>query len=87
MDLEKVENIPTRKPGIPSLLEYDDDEYAYRTPNPKHRHKYTKVKVLHTQGKHTQLKLSIFTWHCCLADANPPEYVNTHSLWTGYLRP
>ncbi len=31
------------------------DQFAYRIPNPKHTHKYTKVKVPHTQDKHTQL--------------------------------
>ncbi len=29
--------------------------YAYSTPHPKHRPKYTKAKVLPTQDKHTQL--------------------------------
>ena len=67
-----------------------NDEYVYRIPNPKHRNKYTKVKVLRTQDKHTQL--SSFTQLCCyaiksIADAGPPDYVDTHSLPTGYLRP
>ena len=31
------------------------DEYVYCTPIPKHTLKYTKVKVHHTQDKHTQL--------------------------------
>ncbi len=31
------------------------DQYVYGTPIPKHTHKYTKVKVLGTQDKHTQL--------------------------------
>ena len=67
------------------------EEYVYRTPTPKHTQKYTKVKVLHTQDKHTQL--SSFAWlHCkpikSLADVNLPEYVDRHSLLTtGYLCP
>ena len=47
-----------------------------RTPIPKHMHKYTKAKVPHTQGKHTQL--GSFTELYCdliksLADASLPE--------------
>ncbi len=29
------------------------DQYIYRTPIPKHMLKYTKVKVPHTQDKHS----------------------------------
>ncbi len=66
------------------------DEYAYCIPNPKHTPKYTKAKVPHTQYKYIQL--SSFTWLCCypiksLAAASPPEYIDTHSLLTGYPRP
>ncbi len=66
------------------------DEYVYRITNPKHTHKYTEVKVLCAQDKHTQL--SSFTEPCChlikgLADADLPEYVATHSQPTGYLHP
>ncbi len=70
-----------------------NDEYACRTPIPKHALKYTKVKVLHTQDKHTQL--SSFAWLCCspiyinafLILYYLSEYVDKHSLPTGYLRP
>ncbi len=66
------------------------DQYVYRIPDPKHTLKYTEVKVPHTQYKHTQL--SSLTWLSCspaksLADANLPEYVDTHLLPTGYLHP
>ncbi len=56
--------------------------YVYRI-YPKHTHKYTKIKVLHTQDKHTQLS-SFAELQCypikSLADANLPEYVDTHYL-------
>ncbi len=60
---------------------------AYQFPNTL---KYTKVKVPHTQDKHTQL--SSFAQLFCypiksLADTNPPEYVDRHSLLTDYLCP
>ncbi len=66
------------------------DKYAYRIPKPKHTPKYTKAKVLCTQDKHTQLS-SFAELHCCpiksLAATSLPEYADTQSLLTGYLRP
>ncbi len=50
-----------------------------------HTPKYTKAKVLSAQDKNTQL--SSWAELHFLADANRPEYVDTHSLPTGYLRP
>ncbi len=62
--------------------------YAYHIPNPKHMPNYTKAKVLCTQDKHAQLS-SLAELSCypikSLADTNPPEYVDTHLLPTGYL--
>ena len=71
-------------------ISIQNDEYVYRIPNPKDMPKYTKAKVWHTQDKHTQL--NSFIELCCypiksLADASLPEYIDTHSLLTGYLRP
>ena len=51
-----------------------DDKHANCIPNPKHRPKYTKAKVLHTQDKHTsaeqhrralQLALLPYKTPCC----------------------
>ena len=81
------------------IVQVHCDEYVYRTPIPKHAHKYTNVKVLRTQDKHTQL--SNFAQLCCNAiytnalltltywsdDTNPQEYIDTHSRLTGYLHP
>ncbi len=66
----------------------DIDQYAYCIPNPKP--KYTKAKVTPTQDKHTQLS-SLAELGChpikSFAATNPPEYVDTYSLPTGYLHP
>ncbi len=63
------------------------DEYAYGIPNPKHtpRLKYHIPKINTGQ-------LSSLTELRChpiktLAAASLPEYADTHSLLTGYLRP
>ncbi len=65
----------------------NSDEYA----NPKHMPKYTKAKALHTQDKHLSAE-QLCAELCChpiksLAATSLPEYVDTHSLPTGYLRP
>ena len=74
-------------------MSVSSDEYAYGIPNPEHMPKYTKAKVPPTQDKHTQL--SSFVDLCCyychniksLATASLLEYIDTHSLLTGYLCP
>ncbi len=77
-------------PPRQNLNPHLSDQYVYHIPNPKHTPKYTKAKVLYAQDKTAQL--SSFSELCCypvksLAAANLPEYVDTHSLLTGYLRP
>ena len=75
----KLIHIPSNKA---SFSKDQNDEYAYRIPNPKHTPKYTKAKVLHAQNKHTQLS-SLAELLChpinSHADANLPEFVDhTH---------
>ncbi len=67
---------------------------VYLSPNTRlSTPEYTWAKAEHTQDKHTQLSSFIeLTELGCypiksLADASPPEYVDTHSLPTGYPRP
>ncbi len=67
---------------------YPCDEYIYHTPrNPKHTHEYTKVKVLHTQGKHQEL--SSFALFSCYPIRKPcwcsPSRVCCHTFTTDWL--
>ncbi len=64
---------------------------AYLTPNTRiSTPKYTQAKVPGTQDKHAQLNSFVeLCYHPIksLAAASLPEYVDTHSPPTGYLRP
>ena len=66
------------------------DKYAYRIPNPKHTPpKYTKAKVHQLRmntcsGGFTELRCHPIK---SLAATSLPEYVDIHTLLTGYLCP
>ncbi len=52
--------------------------------------RFPKVRVLPAQDKHIQLSSFAELWNYplkSLVEANLPEYVDTHSLLTGYLSP
>ena len=67
------------------------DEYVYPIPNPKHMPLSTpRPKYCIPQDKHTQMSSFAELCHCLIKDlatAGLPEYVDTHSLLTGYLHP
>ncbi len=85
----RVDELPYISMAIHPLM--PGDECAYHTPIPKHWLKYTMLKVLCTQNKHTAEQLCLVTpalYINALLMLPPPPRVCCHTLTkTGYLRP